>query len=212
MNFEFEVILDGGHGWNTPGKRSPFKTNDGRSLLRENEFNDAMVNKLSYAFWTHGIRTHIVSSESNDTPLNDRVTRANILLNKIKSRSNIPVFISIHADAYSLDESVNGSRIFYQQIVNGLTQLELNRRSLSKKFAEELSKSFNDCIDVKKAKPMPGNFKIIREVNCIAILIEHAFMTNKKDLQQLLSDFSRNQWTENTVLCTISKICEIGNS
>ena len=52
------VILDAGHGVDTPGKRSPV-WKDGTQLF-EWEFNRSIVNRVSYFLELEGIKTHIL--------------------------------------------------------------------------------------------------------------------------------------------------------
>lgn len=198
MEQPLELILDGGHGWETPGKRSPFKDVDGKTVLRENEFADSMVNKISMACHFHHIKCHIVSPESADTPLGVRTSRANQIITA-SPHTNF-LLLSCHADAYPPDPRVSGSRIYYQNILSGLPGTEKTRRTKSHQLAVELSKVMGDCVGVASTKALPGNFHMTREVICQSLLLEFGFMTNKKDIQILCCDKSRNTWAENIVL------------
>lgn len=201
------ILLDGGHGWNTPGKRSPFPGDHDTTALFENEVNDAMVNKVSFGCFNHQVKTFLVSPEASDVSLQTRTERINSQVKKFKAQGLTPVVMSFHADAFS-DPSVRGSRLYYQQILPGQGSDEIHRRAMSKKICDDLSITLDDCVGVGSVKVLPGNFHIIREIDCPGILIELAFMTNKKDLKILKSDAARNQWTENIVLFIVSQLAE----
>ena len=75
MNKKYTLILDNGHGKETPGKRSPLWP-DGTQLF-EYEFNRDIVNRLVRLFEGTGLNVVKLVPELNDIPLKERVTRAN---------------------------------------------------------------------------------------------------------------------------------------
>ena len=70
-----KVALDDGHGNNTSGKRTPL-FEDG-SFMRENEFNDFVVNVTGKILEKRGINVIYTAPEKTDTSLTTRVKRAN---------------------------------------------------------------------------------------------------------------------------------------
>ena len=88
-----KIILDAGHGINTPGKRSP----DGR--FREYKFNRIIVNAVAEHLRLRGYDVEILTPEETDIPLPDRVDRAN----RMTCQPGLPIqkvcIISIHANA-----------------------------------------------------------------------------------------------------------------
>lgn len=68
------VILDNGHGIETPGKRSPVW--DDKTQLFEWEFNRDMVRRIILKCYRAGIRAVKLVPEAYDVPLADRCKRA----------------------------------------------------------------------------------------------------------------------------------------
>ena len=67
------IILDNGHGLNTPGKRSPDGT------LIEAIYTRQLVKELALELEKHGHTVHILVPEPKDIPLNVRVKRINAI-------------------------------------------------------------------------------------------------------------------------------------
>jgi len=88
-----KVILDNGHGIETPGKRSPVWP-DGTQLF-EYEFNRDIVNRLHEALRSSGIPSVILVPEKTDVRLVERVVRAD----KIFKAEPGSFLISVHANA-----------------------------------------------------------------------------------------------------------------
>lgn len=84
------IILDNGHGINTPGKRSPFKP-----VLYEYEFNRDVVKRISNKLNQLHIKNTILVPEDEDVSLSTRVKRAN----SIYKQHPDAILISIHANA-----------------------------------------------------------------------------------------------------------------
>ena len=85
-----KIVLDAGHGPDTPGKRTP-KFDDG-SFMHEHEFNNAVVQKLKGKLNAVGeFAVTVVSSQTEDVPLANRVA----LEREIKA----DLFLSVHANA-----------------------------------------------------------------------------------------------------------------
>lgn len=175
---KLHIILDGGHGFETPGKRSP----DGS--LRENEFNDAVVNKLAYQLWCADIPYFFVAPEWNDIPLRERTDRA-IKYCHDQPEGTICLFLSIHADAFPEPEP-HGSTVFYYS------------HPLAVEWAEKLGFVLENFYTLGCRNIMHGNFKVIRDTDPYmpSILLESGFMTNPDDLAFLKTDAGRNELTD----------------
>jgi N-acetylmuramoyl-L-alanine amidase len=85
------VALDDGHGKNTAGKRTPYIKSLGREI-RENEFNEPVVNYLKAELQRCGFKTVLTAPTDADTPLAQRVSIAN--------NAKADLFISIHFNAF----------------------------------------------------------------------------------------------------------------
>ena len=82
------VILDNGHGVNTPGKCSP-KLSDGRKFY-EWEFNRKVVKRIAELCHEAGIRYLVLVPEDEDISLKERVTRINAIKDNPASNPSIP--------------------------------------------------------------------------------------------------------------------------
>ena len=101
-------IIDTGHGYNTPGKRSDgFYDSKNRVLLKENCVNEAVGNKLSMIYYLNNKPCYFISNEWYDISLQERVDRES------KLATNKTFFISIHADAFHIKDKAKGGRFFY---------------------------------------------------------------------------------------------------
>lgn len=67
------IVLDNGHGLDTPGKRSPDGT------LIEAIYTRQLVKDLALELEIHGHTVHFLVPESEDIPLNVRVKRINAI-------------------------------------------------------------------------------------------------------------------------------------
>ena len=118
------VILDNGHGYDTPGKCSP-KLPDGRRIY-EYKTNRLIVKKIADLCYKEGIRFYILVPEQNDISLAERCKRVNAINEKC-------FLFSIHLNASTMDGSwgkAKGISFFtskgktksdeYQKMLNGL--------------------------------------------------------------------------------------------
>ena len=177
-------IIDTGHGYNTPGKQSTgFYDNDGRVLLKENSFNEAIGNKLSYLYWMAKKEYYFISNEWYDISLDERVKREKEIAKKVYASGGRSLFISIHADAFDKD-GPTGGRFFYYS-------------DSGKKIADKMTAYFKNLdYPLGIRQPLQANFKVLRETQSPAILFEAGFMTTKYDLDFLLDDDFRNRTTQ----------------
>ena len=71
------IILDNGHGIETPGKRSPI-WKDGTQLF-EWEFNRDVVRHIASKLTALGFDVRVIVPESSDISLSERVRRTNAI-------------------------------------------------------------------------------------------------------------------------------------
>ncbi|MBV4308802.1 N-acetylmuramoyl-L-alanine amidase [Bacteroides thetaiotaomicron] len=171
-----KVLIDNGHGENTPGKRSP----DGR--LRECSYTREIADLVVVGLRKKGIDAERIVKEDSDVPLSERCRRAN---NIYRNTGKKAILVSIHCNAAG-----SGANWMNAQ---GWSAFVSNNASLnSKKLAESLAQ-VAEYIPVPIRKPMPGqlywqqNLAICRDTNCPAVLTENFFQDNKEDVEYLLS-------------------------
>ena len=177
---KFLWLFDNGHGgiingeYQTKGKRSPIWP-DGEQLF-EGEFNRAIVDRLCKMCDEEGIRYRNIVPEQQDTPLKERVKRANDIFKTDKSC----IYVSIHANA----GKGSGYEVFSSP---GLTKSD----GIAQVFHDEFKREFNGIRmrGVKEAK-----FYVLRCTNMPAILTENFFMdTYTPDFMYLYSKVGRNR-------------------
>lgn len=179
-----KVILDNGHGDNTPGKRSPKGLLSEGTALREYEFNRDIVCRLIKLLDDEIEYVNLVP-EIHDISLSERVKRAN----KISEDHPGSYLISIHANA----GGGTGWEVFTSP---GETQSDF----IADVFAKEAVTAFpefrirKDLADGDYDKE--AHFYILTKTKCPAILTENFFMDTEKDLAFIISDEGRQRIAE----------------
>lgn len=171
------VILDNGHGVNTPGKRSP------DSSFFEWEWNRMFVQKLKLELELLGYLVFDIVTEDIDIGLSERANRANKIIAEYGADKCI--FLSIHCNAAKNGEWANAT---------GWSAWTTKGQNNSDKLAECLCdaceivgiKLRKDTIDGDK--DYEKNFTVIYKTNCPAVLVENMFMDSKSDLAFLQSE------------------------
>lgn len=171
-----KVLIDNGHGENTPGKRSP----DGR--LREWAYSREIADMVVVGLRKLGIDAERIVKEDTDVPLSERCRRANAIYKEAGKKA---ILVSIHCNAAGNGSSWMSAKGWSVFVSN-------NASSNSKKLADCLGQ-VAECIPVPVRKQMPGreyweqNLAICRDTNCPAVLTENFFQDNKEDVEYLLS-------------------------
>lgn len=170
------VLIDNGHGENTPGKRSP----DGR--LREWAYTREIADRVVLGLRKKGIDAERIVKEDSDVPLSERCRRANAIYKEMGKKA---ILVSIHCNAAG-----NGTN--WMNAKGWSVYVSNNASGNSKKLAECLSETVLG-IGIPVRKPSPDklywqqNLAICRDTNCPAVLTENFFQDNKEDVEFLLS-------------------------
>ena len=176
-----KILIDNGHGVNTPGKRSP----DGR--LREYRYCRDIAAALCTKLLAAGYDAELIVQEEADVPLNSgkdsRVNRVNKVC-KMLGASNC-LLVSIHCNAAGSGSQwleARGWSVFVAQ----------NASANSKRLAECLADAAA-LQGLKIRKPLPTqkywvkSLAMCRDTNCPAVLTENLFQDNRQDVEYLLS-------------------------
>ena len=163
-----KILIDNGHGHNTPGKRSP----DGK--FREYAYNREIANRIVADLIDRGYDAELLVPEHNDISLEERVRRVNALCSA-HGKSNV-ILVSVHVNAAG-----NGSK---WTNATGWSVYTCKGQTASDKLAE--------CLCEAAIKNFPGkrirtdysdgdsdweeNFYILRHILCPAVLTENFFM------------------------------------
>lgn len=171
------VLIDNGHGTETPGKRSP----DGK--LREGVWAREVALLIVRSLCAMGIDARLLTPEANDIGLSMRVERANALCRKIGA-DNV-IVVSVHVNAAGKN-GWNTARGF-------LSFIAPNAGNGSKKLARLIyeaaeARGLKGNRYVPPEKYMVKSLAICRDTECAAVLTENLFMDNVNDCAYLLTD------------------------
>lgn len=176
-----KIILDNGHGKDTPGKRSP-KWSDNKQLF-EWEFNRDIVKRISAKLQNAGIIPVVLVPEEIDIPLSQRVNRVNKIS---KDNGGNAILISIHGNA--------GGGTGWECFTSvGETKSDKYATILCDEFKKEFPelKMRFDYSDNDPDKE--SQFYILKNTSCPAVLTENFFMDTEKDCRLMMSDMGRER-------------------
>lgn len=175
------VLLDNGHGADTPGKHSP----DGR--LREWAWTRDMVRRIVDRLREEGIDARTLVPEEHDLPLAQRVNRVNNLC-RLHGARNV-VLISVHNNASGSDGQWHTPSGFLPFVAPNASAASRRLASLLYAEAQRLNLSGNraPC----PAGYVESNLYICRHTLCPAVLTENLFQDNRADVEFLLSSHGR---------------------
>lgn len=174
-----KILIDNGHGEETPNKRSP----DGK--LREFAYTREIARAVVRRLRRSGVDADLLVHETNDVSLKERVRRVNEYCN-ILGASNVAL-VSIHNNAYKDNGEWQTPRGWSAYTTKGQTSSD----KLAAVLYEEAIANFKGHkirLDISDGdNDWEENFYILVKTKCTAVLTENFFMDNKKDVQYLLS-------------------------
>ena len=178
------ILIDNGHGRNTPGKRSP----DERLLeyLYTREIADVVVSRLRRL----GYDAELLVPELYDVSLLERVHRVNVKC-QAYGKANV-IVISIHCNAAGNGKEWLKGTGFECWTSEGDTQSDVLAESLIR-AAEENFKGQKIRVNAQKSgdRDKEKNFTILKSTLCPAVITENFFMDNMADVEYLLSPEGR---------------------
>lgn len=170
-----KIAIDDGHGMETAGKRTP-AFSDG-SVMRENEFNRAVVAYLHDELIRNGFSVVLTSPEDTDTAYATRVQRAN--------EAHADYFVSVHANAFGSGwNDANGVESFVYALNDAKTT------GLARCIQHELIQATG--LRDRGVKENPALY-VLRKTTMPAVLCECGFMTNAAEAKLLKSDAYRKK-------------------
>ena len=180
-----KVLIDPGHGIDTPGKRSP----DGQFLeyLWNRQVADLLLEKLV----AMGIGASLVVTETNDVTLRNRVNRVNTICNKVGS-SNV-LLVSIHANAAGNGSSWMNAKGWSCYTSKGKTKSDQVAECLYEAFEAEFPdrKIRKDLSDGDK--DWEENFYVLEKSRCPAVLLENFFYDNREECAWMLQEETKRR-------------------
>ena len=186
------ILLDPGHGLNTPGKRSP----DGKFL--EAIYNRDIAKRIVTELQNKGYDAELLVQESEDISLQERVRRTNELCQTL-GKSNV-ILISIHVNAAGNGTQWMNATGWSCYTCKGQTQSDTLANCLYQSASHTLKGKTIRTDYARDGDPdWEENFYILRHTHCPAVLIENFFMDNKQDLAYLLSQEGRREIVETII-------------
>ena len=180
-----KVLIDPGHGIDTPGKRSP----DGQFL--EYLWNRQVADMLLERLVSMGIDASLVVTETNDVTLRNRVNRVNTICNKVGA-SNV-LLVSIHANAAGNGSSWQNAKGWSCYTSKGKTKSDQVAEYLYDAFEEEFPerKIRKDLSDGDR--DWEDNFFVLEKSRCPAVLLENFFYDNKEECAWMLQNETKRR-------------------
>ena len=175
------ILLDNGHGSDTPGKSSPVWS-DGRQVF-EWEYTRRLVSAISAKLAESGIPVRIITPETTDTPLYIRVNRVNQIARSVGAGSCL--LISVHLNAARETNTGSGWEVHTSL---GSTASDIYADQFwdaANKEIRPLTRMRGDYSDGDR--DWDSNFYILQKTICPAILTENLFMNRESDCRILLS-------------------------
>lgn len=178
-----KILIDNGHGEDTPGKRSPDFS------LREYKYCREIAREVVKRLKAEGYDAELLVPEDADIPLSERCRRANARCSRLGA-ANV-LLVSIHTNAAG-----NGSwmqaRGWEAWTSKGQTRGDKLAECLydaAKEYLPAGTKIRTDLTDGDSDKE--SNFTILQRTRCAAVLTENLFQDNREDVAWLLSDAGR---------------------
>ena len=170
------VVIDAGHG-GVDGGVSGTMTN-----VKESDLNLEIAKELRECFFSGGF--NVVMTRETSAGLygvlskgfkkRDMEKRKEII-----NSANADLMVSVHINFFSAS-SRRGAQVFYREG-------DENSRSLALFVQERLN------VDQRDYSPLAGDYYVLNETNCLAILCECGFLSNPSDEQLLLTEEFRKK-------------------
>jgi len=180
-----KILIDNGHGSDTPGKRSP----DGKFL--EWKYNREIAARVISELTALGLDAELLVPEETDIPLGERCRRVNAHCKRFGNSEVI--LISIHCNAAGNGSKWMNARGWSVYTSKGNTAAD----RLADSLCNAAIKYFKDLrirTDYSDGDPdFEENFYILRHTLCPAVLVENFFYDNQEDLQFLESEEGKDR-------------------
>ena len=180
-----KILIDPGHGIDTPGKRSP----DG--LFREYLWNRQVADMILEGLVSAGVDASLVVTETNDVTLRNRVNRINTICNRVGA-SNV-LLVSVHANAAGNGSAWMNARGWSCYTSKGKTGSDQVAECLYDAFEEEFQdrKIRKDMSDGDR--DWEENFYVLQKSKCPAVLLENFFYDNREECAWMLQEETKRR-------------------
>ena len=174
-----KILIDNGHGIETPGKRSP----DG--VLREYAWNRLIASRIVDRLLSLGLDAELLVPEERDISLPERCRRVNEWCRQL-GKDNV-LLISIHCNAAGRGDRWLTARGWCAYTTPGPTGADALATALYNAAKAHLP-GMRLRTDYTDGDPdQEAAFYLLRHTICPAVLTENLFMDNHEDCDFLLS-------------------------
>lgn len=180
-----KILIDAGHGIDTPGKRSP----DGSFL--EYLWNRQVADLVLARLRSSGTDADLVVTETNDITLRTRAMRVNRVCDRMGARNVL--LVSIHSNAAG-----DG---FWWSYATGFECYTSPGQTMGDYLAECFYDSFSRAFPDKRMRKdlsdgdsdKEANFYILTKTRCPAVLLENFFYDNREECAWLLQEETKER-------------------
>lgn len=173
-----KIVISPGHGKGTPGKCAPDKS------FFEWEFNRKLTDRIVELAEEEGIPVVVLDYEQKDTPLAERTRRANALGRNC-------LYVSIHVNAAGNGKNwmnARGWSIFTSKGFTKADPIAAIYIEEAEKLLPEIGSKVRKYSQKLYEQDWEENFYVLKHTIMPAVLVEHLFMDNHKDLDILKSE------------------------
>ena len=172
-----KILLDNGHGIETPGKRSP----DGKFL--EYQYNRLIASRVIAELMDCGYDASLLVPEISDIPLAERCRRVNAVCDEVGA-SNV-ILVSIHVNAAGSDGKWHSASGWSAYTSPGITRADLLAYDLYEAAKKYLVGQKIRLFNGPKEPDFESNLYILKHTKCAAVLTENLFQDCRKDVEFL---------------------------
>ena len=185
------ILIDNGHGKDTPGKRSP----DG--MFREYWYAREIACSICDVLQAEGYTAFLLVKEENDVPLSTRVERVRGYCRRYGTENVL--LVSVHVNAAGADGKWHDARGWSIYTSPNHTSSDVLATCIWKAADTELKKGYATGFGPGKQKPVRADwtdgdpdyeaaFYLLVNTPCTAVLSENMFQDNRDDVSWLKSD------------------------
>lgn len=172
-----QVMLDNGHGITADYKSSPDKR------LLEYKWAREMALLIEAELKKHGVQAMRIVPETADISLKERCRRVNEVCKKHGAANCL--LISLHTNAAGSDGKWHDATGWSGWVAPNASAA--SKRMAQLLYGEAARAGLKGNRSVPACKYWVGNFAMVRDTNCPAVLTENLFHDNKGEVDYLLS-------------------------
>lgn len=173
-----KILIDNGHGVDTKGKHSP----DGK--LREYKWAREVALLIEKQLRSLGYDAERIVIEEKDISLKERCRRVNTICNKNGSKNCL--LVSVHINAAGADGKWHNATGWSGWVAPNASAN--SKRFAQLLYAESEKRGLRGNRAVPACKYWVGNFAIIRDTKCPAVLTENLFQDNQQEAEWLQTE------------------------